>query len=212
VMFKYIAILNWALLPDDSALADTAEALEIARQFGDDFLLTNAEFTHGLVLVRRDDQDRARGFELLKKARAVALDHRYTVIAAWCVDLDIAAEAIRTGDHDTAVHLASSVLDKEQRAGEGMNRGWSTSILVQALLARRAPGDVERAREAIDALAEMPTESVFLFHELPLLRLRAMFAEAIGDRRAYRELRDRYRRRARETGFDGHRALADAMP
>ncbi|BBX70617.1 adenylate/guanylate cyclase domain-containing protein [Mycolicibacterium psychrotolerans] len=211
VMFKYIAIMNWALLPDDIALRDTAEALEIARQFGDDFLLTNAEFTYGLVLVRRQDQDRALGFELLAKARAVALNHRYTVIAAWCVDLDLAAEAIRTGDYDTAVNLAGGVLDKERRAGEGINRGWSTSILVEALLARRAPGDLDRACTAVDALAALPTEPVFLYHELPLLRMRAMLAEAHGDHRAYVDLRDRYRRRAAETGFDGHRALAGAM-
>ncbi len=211
VMFKYIAIMNWALLPDDTALRDTAEALEIARQFGDDFLLTNAEFTYGLILVRRDDQDRALGFELLAKARAVALDHRYTVIAAWCVDLDLAAEAIRNGDYDTAVNLALAVLDKEQQAGEGINRGWSTSILVEALLARRAPGDLDRACTAVDVLAALPTEPVFLYHELPLLRLRAMLAEAHGDHQTYVVLRDRYRRRAAETGFDGHRALADAM-
>lgn len=211
VMFKYIAILNWALLPDDTALRDTAEALETARQFGDDFLLTNAEFTYGLILVRREDQDRAVGFGLLAKARAVALGHRYTVIAAWCVDLDLAAEAIRTGDYDTAVDLASAVLDNEQRAGEGINRGWSTSVLVEALLARRASGDLDRAREAVELLAAIPTEPVFLYHELPLLRLRAMLAEAHGDHRAYIQLRDRYRRRAAETGFDGHCALADAM-
>lgn len=211
VMFKYITIMNWALLPDDTALEDTAEALEVARQFGDDFLLTNAEFTYGLILVRRQDQDRALGFDLLRKARAVALSHRYTVIAAWCVDLDLAAEAIRVGDYDTAVNLASAVLDEEQRAGEGINRGWSTSVLTEALLARRAPGDLDRAGAAIDALAAMPTEPVFLYHELPLLRLRALLAEASGDHQTYTALRDRYRHRAAETGFDGHRALAEAM-
>jgi hypothetical protein len=61
VMFKYIATQSWALLPDDDALRDTAEALEIAEQFGDDFTLTNAEFTRGLILVRRGDADRKSG-------------------------------------------------------------------------------------------------------------------------------------------------------
>ncbi|AFM17118.1 adenylate/guanylate cyclase family protein [Mycolicibacterium chubuense NBB4] len=212
VMFKYIAVMNWALLPDDEALRDTAEALDIARQFGDDFLLTNAEFTHGLILVRRDDRDRALGFELLAKSREVALAHRYTIIAAWCVDLDVAAEAIRTGDFDTAIALVRAVLDNEERSGEGINRGWSTSVLVEALLGRNGPGDLESAREAIERLAALPTEPVFLYHELPLLRLRAMLARAGGDHGAYAELRDRYRARAEETGFEGHRALARAMP
>ena len=50
VMFKYIAIENWALLPDDVALRETAEALEVAQQFGDDFSLTTCEFIHGYGL------------------------------------------------------------------------------------------------------------------------------------------------------------------
>ena len=95
VQFKYIAVENWALLPDDVAMRDTAEALEVAQQFGDDFTLTTCEFVRGTVLVRRDDHDRSRGFELLAKARQVALDHRFTIIAAWCADLDDAAESIR---------------------------------------------------------------------------------------------------------------------
>ena len=90
--------MNRALLPDDDALRDTAEALEIAEQWGDNFILTNAEFTYAMVLVRRDDDtDRELGFELLAKARRAALDHRYTIIAAWTHDLDVAAEKIRTG-------------------------------------------------------------------------------------------------------------------
>ena len=50
-MIKYVTIFNWALLPDDAVLHETAEALEIAKQFGDDFQLANAEFTHGLALI-----------------------------------------------------------------------------------------------------------------------------------------------------------------
>ncbi|NVN50099.1 hypothetical protein HLY00_949 [Mycolicibacterium hippocampi] len=211
VMFKYIAALNWALQPDDAALHDTAEALEIARQFGDNFLLTNAEFTHGLVLVRRGGADRELGFELLARSREVALDHRYTIIAAWCVDLDFATEAIRTGDFDTAVALSRHVLDEEIRCGEGINRGWSTSVLVEALLARKRVGDLAEAGAAIDRLAAMPTEPMFLYHELPLLRLRAMAARAAGDQDGYVALRDCYRARAEQAGFDGHVALARAM-
>ncbi len=110
VMFKYIAIENWALLPDDDALRDTAEALGIAEQFGDDFTLTNCEFTYGMVLVRREDTDREHGFELLERARRVALDHRYTIIAAWATDLDIALEKNRTGNYDQAIDLCRDVL------------------------------------------------------------------------------------------------------
>ncbi|KWX67560.1 adenylate/guanylate cyclase domain-containing protein [Mycobacterium sp. NAZ190054] len=211
VMFKYVAIMNWALVADDDALRDTTEALAIARRFGDDFLLVNAEFTYGFILARRRDTDRRLGFELLAKSRQVALEHRYTIIAAWCVDLEVAAESIRRGDHDTAVDLCRGVLESEIRAGEGVNLGWSTSVLVEALLARNREGDREDAGEVVARLAAIPTEPTFLYHELPLMRMRAMLAKADGDLHAYAEMRDRYRSRAEEVGFDGHIALARAM-
>jgi class 3 adenylate cyclase len=211
VMFKYIAIENWALLPDDAALRDTAEALEVARQFGDDFTLTTCEFVRGTVLVRRPDTDRAHGFELLARCRERALANRFTIIAAWCADLDSAAEKIRTGDFDTAVELCRHVLDEEIRSGEMMNRGWATTVLVDALLKRRAPGDLEHAQAAIDRLAAMKTEPVYLYHELPLLRMRTMVAKARGDGATYRGMRDRYRTRAEECSMDGHIAIAHAM-
>ena len=102
VMFKYIATQSWALLPDDDAMRDTAEALEIAKQFGDDFSLTNAEFTRGLIMLRHENADRDLGFELLARARRVALEHRNLIVAAWCADIDFAAERERIGDHDGA--------------------------------------------------------------------------------------------------------------
>ena len=212
VMFKYIAVENWALLPDDIALRDTAQALEVAQQFGDDFTLTTCEFVHGTVLVRRTDTERERGFELLAKARRMALEHRFTIIAAWCHDLDVAAEKIRVADFDTAIELCLDVLAHEVQSGEMMNRGWTTTVLVDALLRREHPGDLEEAQAAVDRLAAMPTEPVYLYHELPLLRLNTMLAKARGDDDLYQTLRDRYRARAESTGMEGHIALALAMP
>ncbi|PEG38199.1 cyclase [Mycolicibacterium agri] len=211
VMFKYIAIENWALLADDTALNDTAEALEIARQFGDDFSLTTCEFVRGTVLVRRDDVDRQLGFELLEKCRRVADNHRFTIITSWCADLELAAEKVRTGDYDAAIELCRGVLAEETRSGEMMNRGWSTTVLVDALLRRGLPGDVVLAQAAVDELAATPTEPVYLYHELPLLRLNAMLASARSDHERYRHFRDRYRARAEETGMLGHIAIANAM-
>jgi hypothetical protein len=211
IMFKYIVVMNWALLPNDDALRDSAEALEIAEQFGDNFLLANSEFTHGMVLVRREDTDREFGFELLARARRVALDHRYTIIAAWCADLDVAAEKNRTGDYDDAIDLCRGVLENQIRSGEGINRGWSTTVLVQSLLNRGRDGDLGEARAAVDRLAAMPAEPAFLYHELPLLRLNALIAKARGDEAGYRDFREHYRARAESCGFDGHIALARAM-
>ena len=211
VMFKYIATQSWALLPNDDALRDTAEALEIAKQFGDDFSLTNAEFTRGLILVRREDADRKLGFELLSRARRVALEHRNTIVTAWCVDIDFAAEKNRIGDYDGAIDLCRAVLENEIRGGEMTNRGWCTTVLVEALLNRGRGGDLDEAQDVIDNLAATPTEPGFVYHELPLLRLNAMLAKARGDQDRYRDFRERYRARAESSGFEGHIALAHAM-
>jgi adenylate cyclase len=211
VMFKYIATQSWALLPDDDALRDTAEALEIAQQFGDDFTLTNAEFTRGLILVRREDADRQWGFELLGRARRVALEHRNTIVAAWCADIDFAAEKNRIGDCDGAIAMCRAVLENEIRCGEMTNRGWCTTVLVEALLNRGRDGDVDEAQIAIDNLAATPTDPEFMYHELPLLRLNAMLAKVRGDGDRYREFRERYRASAESSGFEGHIALAHAM-
>jgi adenylate cyclase len=211
VMFKYISTQSWALLPDDDALRDTAEALEIAKQFGDDFTLTNAEFTHGIILVRREDADRKLGFELLSRARRVALEHRNTIVAAWCVDIDFAAEKNRIGDYDGAIELCTAVLENETRSGEMTNRGWCTTVLVEALLNRDRDGDLDEARRVIDDLAATPVSSGFVYHELPLLRLNAMLAKALGEEDRYRQFRDQYRVRTESSGFEGHIALAHAM-
>jgi len=211
VMFKYIATQSWALLPDDHALQDTAEALEIAKQFGDDFSLTNAEFTRGLILVRHEKADRQLGFEMLAGARRVALEHRNLIVAAWCVDIDFAAEKCRIGDYDGAIELCRAVLDNEIRAREMTNRGWCTTVLVEALLNRGQDNDVDEAQTAVDNLAATPTEPGYLYHELPVLRLNALIAKARGDMDRYRDFRDRYRALAESAGFEGHIALAHAM-
>ena len=91
------------------------------------------------------------------------------------------------------------------------NRGWCTTVLVEALLNRGRDGDLDEAQSAIDNLAATPTEPGFVYHELPLLRLNAMLAKARGDEDRYREFRERYRARAESCGFEGHIALAHAM-
>ena len=48
-------------------------------------------------------------------------------------------------------------------------------------------------------------------HELPLLRMRALLAQAQGYNDAYRDYRDRYRTMATDLGFEGHMKWAEAM-
>ena len=42
--------------------------------------------------------------------------------------------------------------------------------------------------------------------------MRALLAHARGDDTAYRDYRDRYRAMATSLGFEGHMAMAEAMP
>jgi hypothetical protein len=84
--------------------------------------------------------------------------------------------------------------------------------LVESLLQRGTSADLEAAQATIDRLAAEPTDPGFVLFEVPLLRLRALLARAHGDPEAYKQFRDRYRDMAKRLGFEGHIALAEAMP
>jgi adenylate cyclase len=79
-------------------------------------------------------------------------------------------------------------------------------------LQRGEDGDLADARVAIDRLAAVPTDPGFVLHEIWLLRLRALLAQALDDKAAYLDYRDRYRAMAKKLGFEGHMAWAEAMP
>jgi hypothetical protein len=78
-------------------------------------------------------------------------------------------------------------------------------------LDRAADGDVAEAEAAIERLAAAPADEGLAMREIWLLRLRALLARARDDEAGYRDYRDRYRKLATELGFEGHKALAEAM-
>jgi adenylate cyclase len=212
VMFKTIAILNGVLVPDEGTLRDTAEVLELAEQSGDDFTLANAQLARGVALVHRDDPAaRQLAFEMFEVVRQVALQERLTICAVWCFDMSIAREKVRSGDLDGAIDLSRAVVDNEFRSGEMVYRGPAISVLVEALLARHAQGDLEEAQAAVDRLAAVPTDPGFVLYDVPVLRLRALLARAHGDDSGYREFADRYRKLATSLGFKGHMTIANEM-
>ncbi len=206
-----LALLNGSLLPDATALRDTAEALAIAERFGDDPALFVALEARGIVLVHQNGPQREHGFDLLAQVREAGLQKRISIMVVPVVDIQIAKERLRTGDLDGAIELSRTVIDDLFSWGEMIYRGPPTSVLVEALLRRNADGDVQQAQAAIDRLAAVPTEPGFVLHELPLLRLRALLARALGDETAYRDYRDRYRAMATDLGFEGHMKWAEAM-
>jgi adenylate cyclase len=86
------------------------------------------------------------------------------------------------------------------------------AALVDTLLQRGTSGDAQEAHAAFERLAAVPTEPGFVVQEVHLSRMRALLAKARGDEIGYREHADRYRATANSCGFEGHMALAEAMP
>jgi adenylate cyclase len=206
-----LAITNGALLPDATALPDTADALAIAERSGDELALHLARFARGITLAHRGGRERDTGFALLADVRDAAVRERFTLQIVPVVDIHIAKEKARSGDLDGAIGLARAVLEDLFDSGGAIWSVLATTVLVEALLRRVADADLQDAQGAIDRLAAVPTDPGFVLHEIWLLRLRALLARAHGDEAAYREFRDRYRAKATECGFEGHMALAETM-
>jgi adenylate cyclase len=69
------AIPYGVLLPDATAVRDTAEFLAMAEQFGDDLALEIARVVRGIVLVDQDGPQREADLDLLERVRGGAF-HR----------------------------------------------------------------------------------------------------------------------------------------
>jgi adenylate cyclase len=213
VVWKYrFAVHAGALLPDAAADRDTAEAMEMAEHSGDDFAVDGARVSRGLVLINQRGSQRAAGFALLAQYREAHLRHGYAETVARTVDTEIVKEKARTGDIDGAIQVARAVVDYTFNAGDMLSLGEATRVLVESLIQRGTSADLKEAEAAIDRLAAEPTDPGFVLFEVPLLRLRALLAQSHGDAATYAQLRDRYRDMAKRLGFEGHIALADAMP
>ena len=211
LFWKYsVAVLNGAVLPDQMAIQETAELLEKAERFGDDYAADRARLIRGLILVRQPGQQ-AAGVKLLNSFRETCLSDDLSMWWRRFVDTDVAKEKARAGEFDTAIALARDAVDFRFTAGDMTTRGPAVTVLVESLLLRGADGDVSEAAEAIARLAAVPIDPGFVLHELPLLRLRALLARALGDEAGYRDFADRYRAMACDVGFEGHMAIAESM-
>ena len=203
VMYKYIVAVPVGALPVEGvALRETAEALRVADQVGDDHTLALARLVRGVVLVHHGGPHREEGLGLLIQARDEALAKGFTLNALAIVDPEIAREKARHGDLDGAIELSRAAIDDMFDRGAMFLRGVATTILVESLLKRGADGDLQQAQAAIERLADVPVDPGFVLHEIPLLRLRALVARAQGDEVGWREFMDRYRARAAAAGFE----------
>jgi len=206
------AIPYGVLLPDAAALRNTAEALAIAEQFGNDLALDLARSVRGITLLYQDGPQREAGLDLLATIRERILNERFSLTSLPIVDIHIAREKARLGDLDNAIELARTVIDGLFDSGGCIWTALATSVLVEALVQRGGDGDLAEGQAAIDRLAAVPTDPGFVPREITLLQLRALLARAMGDQVAYAHFRDRYRDMAASLDFEGHIAWAEAMP
>jgi class 3 adenylate cyclase len=215
VAFAYGAgILVGVLRPDDRAVCEIEDALQIAERSGDDLALSNAQLALGFALVHRQtDAEPDRGQTLLTELSDVFLRRGYLLGELQIVNVYLARKRARDGDRDEAIPLMRAAVNHLARQGQLL--GWgipATGVLVETLLDRGDETDVAEAESAIQRLAAAPTDERLVVSDIWLLRLRALLARAHGDEARYRECRDRYRDMARTLGFEGHIAWAGAMP
>ena len=178
------------LRPDDPAMREIEDALQIAERSGDDLAVTLARMTLGVALVHRHTAaERDRGQQLLAEVSDVFLRRGYILADLPLVNVYAARERARRGDRDDAIPLMRAAVDHLFREGQLLAWGIpATGVLVETLLDRGADGDVAEAEAAIERLAAAPADEGLVIRDIWLLRLRALLARAHGDDAAYRGL------------------------
>ena len=207
-----MAIGNGVILADDASVRRFDEALQFAEKSSDDLALGLVRASFGIALLHRGRQERERGLDMLAQARAMCLDGRFyryqlPIVEAWS-----GYEMVRRGDRRGGLPVIRACVDTFCRTGQFPHFIVTTRLLVEALLDGGTEDDIHEAEAAINQLSTVPGNGTWVPRDLVLLRLRALLAGARGDGPAYRDFRERYRAMANDLGFEGHMALAAAMP
>jgi adenylate cyclase len=208
---KYgVPILNGAVLPDQTAVQETAEMLERAKRSGDDYAADRARIIRGLILISQPGQ-REAGLKLLNSFRGDSSQYNLSMWWLRFVDTNVAKEKARVGDFGAAIALARDAVDFRITSGDMTSRGPAVTVLVESLLGQGTDADIAEAAAAVERLAAVPVDPGFVLHELPLLRLHALLARTRGDDAGYRSFANRYRAMANDLSFEGHMAIAETM-
>jgi class 3 adenylate cyclase len=215
VAFAYVGGIPCGVLrPDDSAVGEIEDALQIAERSGDDLAVALARLTLGVALVHRHtDAKLDRGHKLLAEVSEVFLRRGYMLGALPIINVYLARERARCGDRNKAIPQMRAAVDHLFREEQLLNQCVpATGVLVETLLDHGTESDVSEAEAAINRLAAASADDSLAIRDILLLRLRALMARAHGDAATYAEFRDRYRDMAKTLGFEGHIAWAEAMP
>jgi hypothetical protein len=213
--YVYLGPVPYGMLAaDDSALREIEDVLRIAERFSDDLAVAWARLALGNALVHRPtDAERDRGRTVLAQVGDVFLRRGYLLCDLPLVEVYVARERARSGDHDEAIPLMRAAVDHVFREGRLLMWGIpAIAVLVETLLDRGTDPDVTEAEAAIERLAAAPADEGLVILDIWLLRLRALVARARGNDSAYACFRARYRDMAKTLGVEGHIAWAEAMP
>ena len=113
ISFVYaVGMLSGALLADDDAVRETAEAVRIAEERGEDVALDHAHIAHGLVLSRRASAaEREVALGLLRHGRDAVARHG-NLAEATAADIRIAELTAQAGEVHGAIQGARSIVDQ----------------------------------------------------------------------------------------------------
>jgi adenylate cyclase len=210
VMYKYLGIAAGALLPDDTALQETAEALQIAERSSDDFALTAARFARGVTLLFLDGADRDAGLDLLRQTREACLREQFSTTTLPYIEGVFAKERAAGGDLDGAIESARSILSRMSDSGEKMSRGGVAATLIELLLTRGGAADLREVHDVMDSIAELSSPRYALDQMVSCL-VHTIVAQVEGNEAAYRDFAEHFRTVATSLGAEGFVAIAEAM-
>ncbi len=196
---------------DDAAGREIDDALSMAEAAVDDLGVAFTKYTKALLLVHGSSAARDHGLELLTEVRELTLQGRFYLSELPMVEVYVAREKARHGDVDIAISDMRTALDLLFERGQFAWGVVASAIFVETLLNRGGDGDLAEAEAVTDRMERAPLEIEPKFHDVWLLPVRALLADARGDESVYRDYRDRYRATATALGFEGHMERAEAM-
>ena len=202
------------VVADDAAIRDIEAALGAAEHSADDLALGFSLIAMGVALAGRRSSaaEVERGLELLRQVREMAVGDRFYRCHIPLIDAWIGHGIAVLGDHERAVPVLRSANDNVFDDGQFGQCMFSTRFFVEELLVRGTEADVREAEAAIERLAAVQVLHGLAIQEITLLELQALVARAKGEQVVYRQLADRYLKMAESLGFEGHIAMAKAMP
>jgi tetratricopeptide (TPR) repeat protein len=209
-MYKYLGIAAGALLPSDTALEETAEALRLAETSSDDFALAAAQFARGVTLLHLDGAYRQDALELLRQTRDACLRERFSTTTLPYIESVFAKERAGSGDLDGGIESARSILTRMSDTGEMMSRGGVAATLIELLMTRGGQADLREAHDLLDSITEL-NSSGYALDQMVSFLIRAFLAQVEGDTTAYRDFAQRFGTMATSLDAEGFMAMAKAM-